>query len=98
MNPLYRRRLREAGLLPGLLLAAVAAQPVLLPHVEQVAPGVYACGFADRYGSANCGWVVARDQTVLIDLPRGVPVPSFVAEVARISGKPVRSVLLTREK
>jgi type 1 glutamine amidotransferase len=98
MKPLYRRRLHKARFLVGLLVTAAAAQPVLLPHVEQVAPGVYACGFADRYGSANCGWVVAGGHTVLIDLPRGVPVSSFVAEVARISGKPVRSVLLTREK
>jgi type 1 glutamine amidotransferase len=89
-----------------LLLPAPFAQPPprsptprrssrLLPHVEQVAPGIYAAGFADRYRSANCGWVALKDETLLLDLPRGVPVADFLAEVARFSGKPARKLALT---
>jgi hypothetical protein len=89
-----------------LLLPAAFAQPArgspaprrssrLLPHLEQVAPGVYAAGFADRYRSANCGWVTEKDETLLVDVPRGVPVAEFLAEVARFSGKPVRKLALT---
>lgn len=67
----------------------------LLPHLEEVAPGVHVAGFADRYQSANCGWVSLRDETLLIDLPRGVPVAAFLAEVARLSGKSARRLVLT---
>src|SRR5262249_4517579 len=67
----------------------------LLPHLEHVAPGVHAAGFADRYRDANCGWVALPEETLLIDLPRGVPVPAFLAEVARLAGKPARKLALT---
>ena len=63
--------------------------------MEQLAPGIYAAGFGDRYGSANCGWVAMSDQTLLIDLPRGVEIPDFLAEVTKTTGKPVRSFILT---
>ncbi len=66
-----------------------------LPHVELVGPGVFAAGFADRYGSANCGWVALSDQTMLIDLPHGVGIPEFLAEVEKTTGKPVRSLIRT---
>jgi hypothetical protein len=66
-----------------------------LPHVEQLAPGVFAAGFGDRYGSANCGWVALSDQTLLIDLPHGIAIPDFLAEVTKTTGKPVRSFILT---
>jgi type 1 glutamine amidotransferase len=68
----------------------------LLPHEEQVAPGVHAAGFADRHGSANCGWVAGKEETLLVDLPRGVPVAEFLAEVRAAAGKPVRELVLTR--
>lgn len=67
----------------------------LLPHVEALGGGVFAAGFSDRYGSANCGWVRFREQTLLVDLPRGPGVPEFLAEVERIAGKPVRKLALT---
>ena len=71
----------------------------LLPHVEQLAPNVWAAGFADKYGSANCGWVRRGNDTLLIDLPRGVPVADFLKEVQRIAGKPVGEVIaLTQGK
>ena len=66
------------------------------PHTQEIAPGVYAAGFAHRYGSANCGWVVLQDSVLLIDLPRGVEIPPFLEHVRKIAGKPVRGVLVTR--
>ena len=33
------------------------ARSAALPHHEEIAPGVFAAGFADRYRSSNCGWV-----------------------------------------
>jgi type 1 glutamine amidotransferase len=79
-------------------LPAPAAPPrrsSLLPHLEELAPGVQVAGFADRSQSANCGWVSLREEFLLIDLPRGVPAPAFLAEVARLSGKPARRLVLT---
>jgi type 1 glutamine amidotransferase len=66
-----------------------------LPHREEVAPGVFAAGFADRHRSANCGWVVLENETLLIDLPRGIPVPEFLAMVGESTRKPVRKLALT---
>ncbi|MBM3735076.1 MAG: hypothetical protein FJW39_04755 [Acidobacteria bacterium] len=74
-----------------LLLAAA-----LLPHVEQVAPNVWAVGFADKHQSANCGFVKLANETLLIDVPRGVAGREYVAEVARLAGKPVKSMIQTR--
>jgi type 1 glutamine amidotransferase len=67
----------------------------LLPHLEEVAPGVYTAGFADRYRSANCGWVVGKKEALLVDLPRGVPAADFLGEVAAIAGQPPRTLVLT---
>lgn len=67
----------------------------LLPHLEELTPGVLVAGFMDRYRSANCGWVALAKETVLIDLPRGVPIPSFLKEVALTTGKPARKLILT---
>jgi type 1 glutamine amidotransferase len=72
-----------------------AADSSLLPHLEAPASGVWVAGFADRYQSANCGWVALGEETLLIDLPRGVPVPAFLAEVGRLSHKPARRLVLT---
>ena len=47
------------------------------------------------YGSANCGWVALGEETLLIDLPRGIPVPEFLALVAATTGKPARTLVLT---
>jgi type 1 glutamine amidotransferase len=85
-------------------LAAVASVLVLgpgpawaeIPYVDKLAPGVYAAGFGHKYADANCGWVVLSDHTLLINLPRGLPVPQFVADVNKIAGKPLKSVILTQ--
>jgi type 1 glutamine amidotransferase len=80
---------------PGPPASSAPVHSALLPHLERLAPGVYAAGFSDRRGSANCGWVAGKDETWLIDLPRGIPVPAFLKEVARIAGKPARRLVLT---
>lgn len=67
-----------------------------LPHLEELAPGVFAAGFGDRFGSSNCGWVTSKDDTVLVDLPRGIGVQEFLACVADTSAKPVRRLVLTQ--
>ena len=87
------------AIFPGLfsvLAASVAAAAATLPHMEKLAPGVYAAGFADRYGSANCGWVALGDQTLMVDTPHGVSVAEFLSEVERTTGKPVRTLVRTR--
>ena len=80
-----------------LFVAAGGGSARTLDFVQQLAPGVHLAGFADRYGSANCGWIELEDRTVLIDLPHGIGVEAFLAAVARTSPKPVRSLLLTSE-
>ncbi len=66
-----------------------------LPHHEPVAPDVYAAGFDAAHGSANCGWVVLERETLLVDLPRGVEVPEFLAIVEKAAGRPARTLVLT---
>lgn len=76
---------------------AVAKPPTRAasPHRQQIAPGIHIAGFADRYRSANCGWVALGSETLLIDLPRGIPVHEFLALVAATTGKPPRTLALT---
>ena len=76
--------------------AAPSERSSLLPHLEQLAPGVYAAGFADRFGSANCGWAATADGVALVDLPRGVAAAEYLKEVSRISGASPRELFLTR--
>jgi len=66
------------------------------PHHEQVAAGVHAIGFADRFQSANCGLVTRADGTLLVDLPRGISAAEFLADAERASGKPVTALALSR--
>jgi type 1 glutamine amidotransferase len=75
--------------------AAKPATSAVLPHREQLAPGVYVAGFGDRYRSANCGWVALAEETLLIDLPRGIPATEFLALVDSTTHKPARTVVLT---
>ncbi|HJT31816.1 MAG TPA: ThuA domain-containing protein, partial [Pirellulales bacterium] len=67
----------------------------VLPHLEQIAPGVFVAGFADRFGSANCGWLATTVECLLVDLPRGVPVDDFLGAIAKTTVKPVRRLVLT---
>lgn len=75
------------------LAAGVAAAAI--PHKQQLAPGVWAAGFADKYGDANCGWVVTPQDALLIDLPKGMPAGDFLAEAEKLGGKPIRRFILT---
>jgi type 1 glutamine amidotransferase len=65
------------------------------PHYQQLGEGVYAAGFAAKYGSANSGWVALDESTLLIDTPKGIDAAEYVTGVEKITGKPVRWVLLT---
>jgi len=76
-------------------VAPADASSALLPHCERLAAGVHAAGFADRHRSANCGWVRLGDETLLIDVPRGVAVDEFLTEVAKTSGAAARRLVLT---
>jgi type 1 glutamine amidotransferase len=69
-----------------------------LPHRSEIAPGVCAAGFSDRHRSANCGWITLSTETLLVDLPRGIPVPEFLASIAATSGKPPRVLVLTHDQ
>ncbi len=64
------------------IVLAFALTAAELPHVEQVAPGVWAAGFADKYKSANVGWVEFPERTVRVD---NAPAP-YESEVARRAG------------
>jgi hypothetical protein len=82
------RTIAAVFLAAGLAFAAI-------PHKQQIAPGVWAAGFADKYGSANCGWVATPSGTLLIDLPKGMPAAEFLAEVNKLAGKPATRLMLT---
>lgn len=76
-------------------LIVAAAATAAIPHKEQLAPGVWAAGFSDKYRDANCGWVATASDALLIDLPKGMPVPEFLAEAGKLAGKPVKRFILT---
>ncbi len=67
----------------------------LLPHVEQLAPGVYAAGFADRHASANCGWAATPQGILLIDVPPGVAADAYLNAV-NPGGQKLAGLALTR--
>ncbi len=67
----------------------------MLPHREELAPGVHVAGFSYQYGNANCGWIELEDHILLVDLPRGTPVSSFLDQVSKGTGKPARRLVLT---
>jgi type 1 glutamine amidotransferase len=81
------------ALLLASAIGSAAASP--WPHHEEIAPDVHVIGFADRFGSANCGFFVAGGETWLVDVPRGIPAPEFVADVTKVSGHPPVSLVLT---
>jgi hypothetical protein len=81
-----------------LLLVVLLTPPrpsFLLPHREEFAPRVQVAGFSERYHSANCGWVSLKEETLLIDLPRGIQAKAFLNEVGRLTGKPVHRLVLS---
>ena len=89
-------------LIPAPFAKAATARPGSsagsLPHREELAPGVHAAGFDDKHHSANCGWVAPGAESLLIDLPRGIPIPEFLDLVAGSAGKPARTLVLTHAR
>ncbi len=81
-----------AGLVFGSAPSLVHAA---FPHEKELAPGVHVVGFADRYRSANCGWIATPDGALLVDLPRGIPADEFLAAVVKSSAKPATALVLT---
>jgi hypothetical protein len=73
-----------------------AASTGRLPHFAEITPGVFVAGFSAQYGSTNCGWVAMGAETLLIDVPRGIPVPEFLKIVSETTGEPPRSLVLTQ--
>ena len=75
----------------------LSAEPQdLLPHLEQLAPGVYAGGFADRHASANCGWADVPHGTLLIDVPAGIEADAYLNAVTAHGGRKLAGLALTR--
>jgi type 1 glutamine amidotransferase len=62
--------------LPAILAAA------LPPYVEQIAPGVWAGGYADDRKDANIAWYTAGSETVVIG-------EGDATAIAKLTGKPV---------
>src|SRR5262245_35282571 len=82
--------------LPLLAIFGLGAPPPDEPLLSrELAPGVHAVGSSDRHGSANAGWVVLRDQVVLIGAPDAALAERCWSAAARTSGKPVRVAILT---
>jgi hypothetical protein len=77
------------------LQSGSSAQSPLLPHRKQLAAGVHAAGFSQQFGNSNCGWIALGDHTLLVDLPRGTPVPEFLSHVSKVTGKPAKRLVLT---
>ena len=69
---------------------------LVLPHVKEFVPGVYATGFAHKHKNANCGWISLSNGCMLVDLPRGLEPEMFFNEVERISGKAPDILVLTK--
>jgi type 1 glutamine amidotransferase len=80
---------------PGEKKTSASVDSPVLPHLERISPRVFVAGFSDKYRSANCGFFAAGNGTVMVDLPRGVAVSEFVGEMARLTGKSPRQLILT---
>lgn len=68
----------------------------LLHHVEQLAPRVYAAGFADVHASANCGWAATAEGILLIDVPPGLEADAYLNAVNPGGGQKLAGLALTR--
>ncbi len=83
-------------LFSSLVMTVTLSAASLLPHHEEVAPGVHTVGFAHAHGSANSGWIELRDSIVLVDLPRGVGFADYLSEVGKAGRKTINRLVLTR--
>lgn len=95
----HTSRLGSFGWLLILVLSAgsmtAEPQPQLLPHHEELGPGVHAAGFSHQFASANCGWVELDGETLLVDLPRGRSVEAYLDRVTAQGKRPARLLVLT---
>ena len=82
-------------LFSSLVMAVALSASSLLPHHEEVAPGVHAVGFAHAHGSANSGWIELRDSIVLVDLPRGISFEDYLTEASKAGGKTAQRLVRT---
>jgi type 1 glutamine amidotransferase/glyoxylase-like metal-dependent hydrolase (beta-lactamase superfamily II) len=89
----------RSSISPLVLIVAASAGAAIaqeaLPHHEEIAPGVHAAGFADRFQSANCGWVELSGSVLLVDLPRGITAEQYLAEIKKTTKKPATALVLT---
>ena len=77
-------RAAPAGDTPAKPGGGSAGASLSRPHRDHLAPGVHAAGFSDRDRSANCGWVALSAETLLIDLPRGIPAAVVVRRLGTL--------------
>jgi type 1 glutamine amidotransferase/glyoxylase-like metal-dependent hydrolase (beta-lactamase superfamily II) len=85
-----------AATLPPPASAAEATPEAAALQPREAAPGVFVLAHADRFGSANAGWIALDDRTVLVGAPHAEVVPHLLAEAARTAGKPVREAVFTQ--
>src|SRR4051812_46357993 len=84
--------------MPSLLAIALTASslaPGSISPPHQVAAGVYAIDSSNKYASANLGFVVLSDRVVLIGLPHPDVVGRCLAEVAKVTDRPVKAAVAT---
>lgn len=77
-----------------LLAASPTPETVLTP--AEVAPGVYVLGSSHRHRAANVGWVVCQDHVILIGAPDSELIEVSLAEIRRITDKPLRGAVITQ--
>lgn len=76
-----------------LTAAAATGEPVRTPR--EVAPGVFVLGSSHRHDAANFGWVVCEDHVMLIGAPDSDLVETGLAEIGKLTDKPVRGAIIT---
>ncbi|HEV3121740.1 MAG TPA: ThuA domain-containing protein [Isosphaeraceae bacterium] len=79
----------------GIVLCALTPAPDAALFVRELAPGVFAMGSSHRHGAANLGCVIFEDHVMLIGAPNPDLLAECMAEVGRLTDKPIRGVILT---
>ncbi|HWE35432.1 MAG TPA: ThuA domain-containing protein [Isosphaeraceae bacterium] len=65
-----------------------------IPAAQELATGAYALGSSQEFGAANVGWVVFDDHVLLIGAPHPDRLADCLAEVARVTDRPVRGAVV----
>ncbi len=91
--------LRHCGLvltyLTGICLLAFPAREETTLTPSELAPGVFVLGSSHRHGAANSGWIVCQDHVILIGAPDPELVETTLAEIGKLTDKPVRGAIIT---